>query len=1435
MNKPSKNKDYKKAARKLLTFLGASAITIFCLNFAIDNPWTHDLVRNIINDKIEKEHKLRFDFQTMEVSAIPLGATLYGLKITPLGEKEPRLKASKISAFLSLFSLAMGKPKLDKISINELHVSYTYDRTPDGKASQKGESKGILWPPPVDLPVKKIDLFNANITFKVVHLKKPKQNLEIRAHALNLSSKIKNWDHIKIDLESPVTDLRFRGAHILQGGKIEGGLSWEKGSLSSKDLKLASHDLNSSLFLSIKTDQKEVKYRHLKAQKLKENFIEGMHITIQSQVENSNLTAIGRFLNMKNTSGKMQGSITTTIKAPFVGKDPIKWQIEGTQTVKDAKMDDFWLYDPSATFNITEDAMTMKEIVIFKDGKEKGRLDGIIKFNDKLEFDYNIHLDGLTFLSLLKANKVRNFNAFDGDLYSKKAKIKGQGFPFKMDITGDLYLRGVLTPSIKIKKDRFKTPPDCLFHLSLFSDTKKFRFDGTSAHCMDRLSEKKPVLPIKLERLFETAKHLGEIKFNGDAFYQKEKGLSLTITSKALDIAMARYFSQVHMEGLAAFENRFSGPYSDLLITNTFSVDKAVMAGFPVGFVKGVMKSRLKDNRLNFENVIARPDDGGSILVKKASLHLDKVKTTSAHFVAKDLRPSFIRGGVSYQIKNSNLSFGIKELSGNFKGPLFHPILYEKGRLNMHFDKAQKNNELLFSNWKGSFIFGKKTIKTKDLIYTLGGSRAKMDVLYKKTVKKPMLVKGNWLENIGGSFNDWAKINVLPLEPIDKESNDLSLIPFAGKHLIKSGLSSNFKVSMQSEGKLNNQKGHFTSSLLNLKLFKHPISDLDIKGKHDESQIDLTSIRQKNGSLVGSMHFDYGKEKIPYKYDFTFNRFDLRAFGSSFFFKDPRNYAYLTGSINMQGHFKDFWRSRGAATISAIAGKLVRDNRNGFRAFKLQNREGVKIKIHEDGWDIEDDKQLVLYGKEEKFVFELTDNRPPHNLNIVMQGDLSASSLKHFIPKVESSKGFLQLDGKITGKVEKPDVEITIMDKDESPFDKIKWTPLSLNLAIMPPPINNIGLDITYRNGVIEIEKLEASKGSTGKIQASGSLDFSQNANENSAINIGFSNIDVRRYPIAIFTFDAKASGNLVLSGNKFPLNLAGNIKVDQANSLGDFDIRSQLLNSIQKQNLIKARTAATPTFNFDMNVAANQTIKIRNRNMVATLSANLKIKGTESEPIILGNVDISEGKFFYKRDFRIRRGSFIFVAANYPPDPRIDVVAEAVVNQYIVRITISGYSSQPKVEMTVDPPVRPDGTPINKVEMLLLLTQGKLPTKAGNDISNQARKEALNIAISQFEQPIERLFDMSGQSVIRQVYFDMTSDQKGRLSPRINLPFHFTDDVNIIIQVDNKSNFTVSSEYAVDKSISLNWSIDEGKESDTTDSAQTDSGVDLKFRFNFP
>ena len=399
---------------------------------------------------------------------------------------------------------------------------------------------------------------------------------------------------------------------------------------------------------------------------------------------------------------------------------------------------------------------------------------------------------------------------------------------------------------------------------------------------------------------------------------------------------------------------------------------------------------------------------------------------------------------------------------------------------------------------------------------------------------------------------------------------------------------------------------------------------------------------------------------------------------------------------------------------------------------------------------------------------------------------------------------------------------------------------ISIGIADIRPSVRNIQLKVNYHEGRLFIDKLSAEKGS-GKVNASGTVSLGKNGDEESHLDISLQDATIV-YPVAfIKNFESQISGNLVVSGQGMPYKLAGDININRARSTREVDIRSEIINALRQKSIGSAIVSEKPKLTFDLNVTANQSINIHNRNLQTQLSTDLRVKGSDINPILSGQIEVNKGKFTYKQEFKITRGLVIFDDP-VKPDPSLDILAVSDVDIYRVYLGISGRASNPSIEFSVDPPTRENGTAISKLEILVLLSRGRLPEESqsmGQQTQSAATSEAANLLLGQFEEPVEKLLDVSGQNVVRNVYIDTHPAPDGSPVPRLNLPFDLGENIDLILRTDQATS-QVSLEYNLNESIYASGVHEILRNKDALPAQNTpgniegDSRVNMKFRFSF-
>ena len=1449
--------------KSLLKIAAIITAVVFLLNLLVDNPVAHQIARSFINKNLAEKVPFKVEFQAIEVSAIPPGVDLFGFAISHPDKQEASLaNAARVKARISLWSMMMGEPALGLLEMNELKMQWPlpawaeaalFSDDPPDSTDDDGEPTQISWPPDFQLPIEQVVLRNSNLFLTLEGDTPDEPLLNLSMQGTNLDFRFSNWEDMSVQFDIRSTDVYLWNQHVIQGGTLLGTLEMESGDMLMEDLELVSRDLNAEGTLAVALKKTRQLADSLRAPRLTRESLDSMDLEAKLKVSNSDLAVLGRFLDIEDTKGVVAGDVNIRVKVPFTDPENTDWWVTGQGGTNNGQIYGFKLFDSEAAFKITEEQISFREILFNRNGRSMGRSKGHILFNDEVSYKFSISPEKMPLKDLLEAVQVEEFEAVSTDLIGKNVSLIGQGFPFRLSVKGPAWLKDLDIPPIPVGKSRFREQPSCLVNLNLRADKERLTFANIPGVCLlpgeQGLKRPPPLLDGKGGDLpAGTAR--SPLTLSGHTTFDAEAGMDLRIDFSQLQLPLVRAWVQQDMSGEAATLLRIHGPYARLSLDTDVRGQPVTIAGMALGHLEARTRLDFQKNQLHFGQFRSRPDSGGVLQADGMSIELSEHLPFQGHLKGSGLKEEFFSTFFDYWSPETAISFTLPTVDLRLKGHTFTPATW-MGDYQFRLENFRLNDQLLVSSVNGHIVNNEKFMSTKNLGAVLGDLVTKVDIRIDKSPAKTKPGRlAEWAPVIGLHGEDKVRAKITTVQrkspsAVAAHRNHLGLLPWAGPVFRKMNTGGKIIINGELDGDLRRLQGKFDGKIYSLSVFGSRVASVQFSGFVEGSQVDIPIIKHGGQALVGRFSVDFLHPDLPYHWYFQMKGFDLRALPGVWFSEDPRNYLYLTSHWSMKGHFREFWHSTGELHLERLKMRYVQESAFGIRNFDLHNRNPVTLLMQESGWNFKDEKDLILTGNEINLVVNVKDNDPPSRLNISLDGSARAAILKHFLKVVESAKGEFLLAGRLSGSVTDPDLEFSVQDKKPDALEGSKWEPVSVSIVDIPPAFTNIKLDVSYQNGRIDIHQLIARKGKEGKVSVTGQFFPFAADPDTSSIAFHLDNIEIRRYPIAIFkNMDSVLSGDLTLTGNRLPLTLTGLVNIDKAQSVGDFDIRQQILDSIYKRKFKINPVPRDPLVNFDVRIQGNESVRIRNRNFRAVVTTNAKLVGNNELPMMLGEIQIPSGKFFYKREFTVQRGYLFFDAPISPPDPQLDIIGEAKVSQYTVRVVVSGYASDPRVELIADPPTRPDGTPLTKVDILLLLTRGKISDsqKTFGNTSAIAKAEALNLAISQFEQPIEKLFDMSGQTVIREIYLDAylpeNSDESETQTPaaRLNLPIRLSDDISLIIQADDQSNMKVSSEYAVHEGISLTGSVEKRKEdADDQQDVETDTGVDLKFRFSFP
>ncbi|HZL57403.1 MAG TPA: translocation/assembly module TamB domain-containing protein, partial [Bryobacteraceae bacterium] len=232
-----------------------------------------------------------------------------------------------------------------------------------------------------------------------------------------------------------------------------------------------------------------------------------------------------------------------------------------------------------------------------------------------------------------------------------------------------------------------------------------------------------------------------------------------------------------------------------------------------------------------------------------------------------------------------------------------------------------------------------------------------------------------------------------------------------------------------------------------------------------------------------------------------------------------------------------------------------------------------------------------------------------------------------------------------------------------------------------------------------------------GRLNLSGFVGFSQ------AIRFGLraeaSNVRVRVQEGVSVT----ANANIRLTGTEYNSIVSGNATVEQVSYAPQSDIGSILTRAAPPVQSPSASSPLLDNMRLDIHVRTSPGMAVQ-ASLAENLQADadLRVRGTASEPGVLGRVTITEGQLvFFGSEYTVDNGTISF----YDPfriEPVLDISLETQARGVNVTVRVTGPIDNMKLSYTSDPPLQFQ-------EIVTLLASGKTPTSDATLLANQPQQ----------------------------------------------------------------------------------------------------------------
>ena len=200
---------------------------------------------------------------------------------------------------------------------------------------------------------------------------------------------------------------------------------------------------------------------------------------------------------------------------------------------------------------------------------------------------------------------------------------------------------------------------------------------------------------------------------------------------------------------------------------------------------------------------------------------------------------------------------------------------------------------------------------------------------------------------------------------------------------------------------------------------------------------------------------------------------------------------------------------------------------------------------------------------------------------------------------------------------------------------------------------------------------------------------------------------------------------NLRLTGSTEHALLGGSVNLSDLSFTPGFDLSSFI-------NQFSGGVATPPTQGFSQNIALNLAVRSTNdvnlvsRTLSVGGSANLQVRGTAADPVILGRVNLNNGDIILNGSRFVLNGGTIQFVNPSETEPVVNVSLNTNIQQYSIYLRFNGPISQLRTEYSSDPS-------LPSADIINLLAFGKTTEASAQDATpaNQAAESLIASQVS--------------------------------------------------------------------------------------------------------
>jgi len=540
-----------------------------------------------------------------------------------------------------------------------------------------------------------------------------------------------------------------------------------------------------------------------------------------------------------------------------------------------------------------------------------------------------------------------------------------------------------------------------------------------------------------------------------------------------------------------------------------------------------------------------------------------------------------------------------------------------------------------------------------------------------------------------------------------------------------------------------------------------------------ETQGEQMMVKARSSRAGGSLAVDGGialRGDFPGRLTLKFEHFDFDPLIPAYLQVEVTGHSSMDGSVELQGPMR---RPRDL-TVTGNISRLAANAEN----VKLENEGPIRFSIASEIVRLD---QMRLVGNDTDVAahgeFHL-DGR--QLLDFRINGQLNMKLLERLYPGV-LSYGTATVAMRVSGPRPQPQMLGTVDIKDAG-----------IAAADLPNGLSQINGRLILNQDRLQIEKLSAHTGG-GVLDLSGFIDYRSNR----YFDVTATGKDVRlRYPPGI---SASADARLRYTGTPQSSQLSGDVRVIRFAVDPHFDFAQYLTRS--KTGARSAQSPLLDNLRLDVHVVTTPELNVETSLGKFSGDADLRIRGTVANPVLLGRVNIAEGNIsFNGTRYRLERGDVTF---NNPQviQPVVNADMSSRVRGYDINIGFHGPVDKLSMTYRSDPPL-PSG------DIIALLAFGR--TRQADIYSNQSGQtlatsdamlsQALNAASTS---RVQKLFGVGSVKIDPQQIGALESTS----GPRVTIEQQIVDNVTLTYITNLSQSSTqqvIQAEFNLTRSISI-------------------------------